>query len=58
MDEKIESIECSLEAKDRRRERTSVRKFMKGLPERKQVISSTDGLLSVPRTPKIARKPG
>ena len=34
------------------------KKFMKGLPERKQVISSTDGLLSVPRTPKIARKPG
>ena len=34
------------------------RKFMKGLPERKRVISSTDGLLSVPRTPKIARKPG
>ena len=34
------------------------RKFMKGLPERKRAISSTDGLLSVPRTPKIARKPG
>ena len=40
-------------------ERESIyQKFMKGLPEKKKELISTDGLLAVPRTPKMARKPG
>jgi hypothetical protein len=34
------------------------RKFMAGLPAKKQQVMSTDGCLKVPRTPKVARKPG
>ena len=34
------------------------RRFMVGLPPKKKEIISTDGCLSVPRTPRIARKPG
>jgi hypothetical protein len=32
--------------------------FQKGLPPKKNMVSSTDGYLTVPKTVKIARKPG
>ena len=34
------------------------RQFMCGLPKKRKDIQSTDGMLRVPRTPKVARKPG
>ena len=34
------------------------KRFMRGLPGKTKEVISTDGLLTVLRTPKIARKPG
>lgn len=31
---------------------------MRGLPEKKKEVLSTDGQLTVPNTPRVARKPG
>ena len=32
--------------------------FQKGIPPKKNAVSSTDGCLEVPKTAKLARKPG
>ena len=34
------------------------RKFMCGLPKKRKEVQSTDGMLGVPRTPKVAKEPG
>ena len=34
------------------------KRFMKGLPRKQQTVVSTDGCLTIPRTPRTAKKPG
>ena len=34
------------------------KQFMRGLPKKRKDVLSTGGMLKVPRTPKIAKKPG
>ena len=37
---------------------TQYKMFMKGMPPNTKTVISTDGCLTIPRTPKTAKKPG
>ena len=39
-------------------ERRQYKMFMEGMPPNTKTVISTDGCLTIPRTPKTAKKPG
>ena len=53
---KVSSMQWKMKTKEEKEQ--LFKRFMAGLPTKKKQVISTDGRLSIPRTPTIARKPG
>ena len=53
---KVSSMQWKMKTEEEKEQ--LFKRFMAGLPTKKKQVISTDGRLSIPRTPTIARKPG